>query len=68
MERPCLIQLEYDLQSRTDTATLCIPLDMRSDVISHAAESPLGGDQQGAENITVAIASWLLLPQLTQSR
>jgi transposase InsO family protein len=65
--RARLFRLDHGLLFRRDTGTLCIPSDMRSDVISEAHDSPLGGGHQGAEKTAATTASRFYWPHLTQS-
>jgi len=62
MLRARLFPLDRSLLFRRDTAALCIPSDMRSDVISEANDYPLGCGHQGAEKTVAAIASPLYWP------
>jgi len=62
-----LFRLDCGLPFRRDTGALCIPTDMRSDVILEAHDSPLGGGHQGAEKTAAAIASWCYWPHWTQT-
>jgi len=48
--------MDCGLLFRKDTVALSIPLDTRSDVISEAHDSPLGGGHQGAEITAAAFA------------
>jgi len=57
MVRARLFRLDRGLVFRRDPGALCILTDMRSDVISEAHDSPLGGGHQGAEKTAAAIAS-----------
>jgi len=57
MIRARWFRLDHGLHFRRDTGALCIQLDMRSDLISEAHNSPLGRGHQGAAKTAAAIAS-----------
>jgi len=61
--RPRLFRMDRGLLFFKDTVPLCITLDTRSDVISEAHDSPLGGGHQGAEKTAAAIASRFYWPR-----
>jgi hypothetical protein len=67
MVRARLFRLDRGLLPLRYTGALCILADMRSDVISEAHDSPLGGGHQGDEKTAAAIASRFYRPNLTQT-
>jgi len=52
---------------RRDTRALCIPLDMRSNIMSEHHDSPPRGAPQGTETTAAAIWSWFYWPHSTQN-
>lgn len=64
--RKRLFSLDSALSLCRDTGAPCIPLDMLSDVITEAHDSPHGGGHEGAEIKAAAVMSWFYWPHSSE--
>jgi len=67
MAQPTLLREDRGILFQGDTVALCNTLDMQSDVISEAHDSPLGGGHQRAQKMAATIASRFDWPHFGQT-